>query len=80
MAFPIKPKRRSGAVGNPTTLELGELAVNTADGSLYLTLYDMAKWDAALYGEKLLTTPNPADSDDRKLMARLGMRPLDPQA
>jgi CubicO group peptidase (beta-lactamase class C family) len=26
----------------------------TADGSLYLTLYDMAKWDAALYGEKLL--------------------------
>lgn len=36
MAFPIKPKRRSGSVGNPTTLELGELAVNTADGSLYL--------------------------------------------
>mgnify|MGYP006278190695 CR=1 FL=1 len=36
MAFPIKPKRRSGAVGNPTSLELGELAVNTADGSLYL--------------------------------------------
>jgi CubicO group peptidase (beta-lactamase class C family) len=27
----------------------------TADGSLYLTLYDMAKWDAALYGDKLLT-------------------------
>lgn len=26
----------------------------TADGSLYLTLYDVAKWDAALYGEKLL--------------------------
>lgn len=26
----------------------------TADGSLYLTLYDMAKWDAALSGEKLL--------------------------
>ncbi|WP_226573922.1 serine hydrolase domain-containing protein [Microseira wollei] len=26
----------------------------TADGALYLTVYDMAKWDAALYGEKLL--------------------------
>lgn len=27
----------------------------TADGALYLTLHDMAKWDAALYGEKLLS-------------------------
>jgi CubicO group peptidase (beta-lactamase class C family) len=27
---------------------------STADGSLYLTVYDMAKWDAALYSEKLL--------------------------
>lgn len=26
----------------------------TADGSLYFTVLDMAKWDAALYGEKLL--------------------------
>lgn len=26
----------------------------TADGSLYLTVLDMAKWDAALYDEKLL--------------------------
>ncbi|MCI0389798.1 MAG: beta-lactamase family protein [Acidobacteria bacterium] len=26
----------------------------TADGSLYLNVYDMAKWDAALYTEKLL--------------------------
>jgi len=26
----------------------------TADGSLYLTAQDMAKWDAALYGENLL--------------------------
>jgi CubicO group peptidase (beta-lactamase class C family) len=26
----------------------------TADGALYLTIYDMAKWDAALYTEKLL--------------------------
>jgi CubicO group peptidase (beta-lactamase class C family) len=27
---------------------------STADGSLYLTVYDLAKWDAALYAEKLL--------------------------
>jgi len=26
----------------------------TADGSLYLTVRDMARWDAALYGDKLL--------------------------
>jgi CubicO group peptidase (beta-lactamase class C family) len=26
----------------------------TADGALYLTVYDIAKWDAALYTEKLL--------------------------
>lgn len=26
----------------------------TADGALYLSVYDMAKWDAALYTEKLL--------------------------
>jgi CubicO group peptidase (beta-lactamase class C family) len=26
----------------------------TADGALYLTVYDVAKWDAALYGENLL--------------------------
>lgn len=26
----------------------------TADGALYLTVYDMAKWDAALYTETLL--------------------------
>jgi D-alanyl-D-alanine carboxypeptidase len=26
----------------------------TADGSLYLTVLDMAKWDAALYGERIL--------------------------
>ena len=27
---------------------------STADGSLYLTVYDLAKWDDALYAEKLL--------------------------
>lgn len=36
MAFPIIPKRRSGAAGNPSSLQLGELAVNTLDGELYL--------------------------------------------
>jgi len=36
MAFPIIPKRRSGAAGNPTSLNLGELAVNTFSGKLYL--------------------------------------------
>ena len=36
MAFPIIPKRREGAAGNPTVLQVGELAVNTFDGSLYL--------------------------------------------
>ena len=29
----------------------------TADGSLYLTVRDFAKWDAALYSEKLLKKP-----------------------
>jgi hypothetical protein len=36
MAFPIIPKRRSGASGNPTSLNLGELAVNTQTGELFL--------------------------------------------
>lgn len=36
MAFPIIPRRRSGTAGNPTTLNLGELAVNTLNGELYL--------------------------------------------
>lgn len=30
----------------------------TADGALYLTVLDMAKWDAALYTEKLLKKPS----------------------
>jgi hypothetical protein len=36
MAFPIIPRRRSAATGNPTTLNLGELAVNTLTGELFL--------------------------------------------
>ena len=30
----------------------------TADGSLYLTVRDLAKWDAALYSDKILKTPS----------------------
>ena len=36
MAFPIIPKKRSGATGSPTSLTVGELAVNTATGELFL--------------------------------------------
>jgi hypothetical protein len=36
MAFPIIPRRRSGTSGNPSSLFVGELAVNTHDGSLYM--------------------------------------------
>jgi hypothetical protein len=36
MAFPIIPKYRTGSTGYPTSLNLGEIAVNTFDGKLYL--------------------------------------------
>ena len=36
----------------------------TADGALYLTVYDMAKWDAALYTEKLLKRSTPRTDVD----------------
>ena len=36
MSFPIIPRLRSNAPGHPDSLFLGELAVNTQDGSLYL--------------------------------------------
>lgn len=36
MAFPIIPKKRSGSAGNPASLQLGELGVNTYTGKLYL--------------------------------------------
>jgi len=36
MAFPIVTKKRSGAPGNPSSLNLGELAVNTFTGELFL--------------------------------------------
>ena len=54
----IIPNRAAGYV-----LEKGEIknqewvapsANSTADGSLYFTILDLAKWDAALYSEKVL--------------------------
>lgn len=36
MAFPIIPKKRSGSEGYPGSLTLGELAVNTFSGKLFL--------------------------------------------
>jgi len=36
MAFPIIPRKRSGAAGNPGSLTIGELAVNTYTGELFL--------------------------------------------
>ena len=35
--------------------------------------------NSIFYGEKLLTTPNPATHEDRKLFDRLGLRPLVPK-
>ncbi|MDQ4122164.1 MAG: beta-lactamase family protein [Acidobacteriota bacterium] len=54
----IIPNRASGYVlrkGELKNQEWVSPSLNTtADGALYLTAYDMAKWDAALNGEKLL--------------------------
>lgn len=54
----IIPKRAAGyrlVNGELKNQEWVSPLVNTtADGALYLTVYDMAKWDAALYTEKLL--------------------------
>jgi len=38
----------------------------------------LAGANSIFYGEKLLTTPNPAEDEDRKLFDRLGLRPLIP--
>lgn len=55
----IVPNRAAGyrlAGGELKNQEWVSPSVNTtADGSLYLTALDMAKWDAALYGDKALT-------------------------
>ncbi|HJZ67900.1 MAG TPA: serine hydrolase [Blastocatellia bacterium] len=54
----IVPNRAAGyrnVKGELKNQEWVSPALNTtADGSLYLTVLDMAKWDAALYTEKLL--------------------------
>ena len=54
----IVPNRAAGyrvVNGQLKNQEWVSPALNTtADGALYLTVYDMAKWDAALYTEKLL--------------------------
>jgi len=54
----IIPNRAAGyrlVKGELKNQEWVSPALNTtADGSLYLTVYDMAKWDAALYSERLL--------------------------
>ena len=69
----IIPNRASGYI-----LADGELknqawispTLNTfADGALYLSIYDMAQWDAALYGNKLLK--NPTSFDEMWSPARL---------
>jgi biotin synthase len=38
----------------------------------------LAGANSIFYGEKLLTTPNPATDADRELFERLGLRPLTP--
>jgi CubicO group peptidase (beta-lactamase class C family) len=54
----IVPNRAAGYVlvkGELKNQEWVSPSLNTtADGALYLTAFDMAKWDAALYSEKLL--------------------------
>jgi CubicO group peptidase (beta-lactamase class C family) len=54
----IVPNRAAGyrlVKGQLKNQEWVSPTVNTtADGALYLTVYDLAKWDAALYTEKLL--------------------------
>jgi CubicO group peptidase (beta-lactamase class C family)/dienelactone hydrolase len=54
----IIPRRAAGYVLTPAGLKnqswVAPKLNTTGDGSLYLTLADMAQWDAALYGEKLL--------------------------
>ena len=54
----IIPNRAAGYVLEKDELQnqrwVAPMINTTADGSLYFTVLDMAKWDAALYGEKLL--------------------------
>ena len=54
----IIPNRAAGYVQEKGEIKNQEWvspsANSTADGSLYFTILDLAKWDAALYGEKVL--------------------------
>ena len=43
---------RNGSLRNQEWV--AEKTNTTADGSLYLTVLDLAKWDAALYGDRVL--------------------------
>jgi biotin synthase len=43
------------------------------------TLCFLAGANSIFYGEKLLTTPNPAMHEDHRLFERLGLRPLVPE-
>jgi biotin synthase len=36
----------------------------------------LAGANSIFYGDKLLTTPNPEESRDMKLLSRLGMKPM----
>lgn len=58
----IIPNRAAGYVIKKGVLRNQEWVApminTTADGSLYFTVLDLAKWDAALYGEKLLKRSN----------------------
>ena len=55
--------------------------VRLSAGRQYMTdelqaLCFLAGANSIFYGEKLLTTPNPAENRDMQLIARLGMRPV----
>jgi biotin synthase len=36
--------------------------------------------NSIFYGEKLLTTPNPAGAEDQEMLNRLGLKPMTPRA
>jgi biotin synthase len=48
--------------------------LETSDAVQALAVFAGA--NSVFYGEKLLTTPNPGESDDARLFAKLGLRPM----
>ncbi len=54
----------------------GRLEMDTATQALAF----FAGANSVFYGEKLLTTPNPAGAEDRQLFDRLGLKPMTPRA